>query len=83
MTGPERLNRLKNAYVEALGVSPASDFETFEYAKTAGWDSVAHMRLVAEIESAFDILLATEDVIGMSSFPKSREILGKYDVNFD
>ena len=80
MTG---LDRLKNAYVEALGVSPTSDFENFEYAKTAGWDSVAHMRLVAEIETAFDIMLATEDVIDMSSFRKAREILGKYEVSFD
>jgi len=32
--------------------------------KTPGWDSVAHMRLVAEIESAFDIMMDTEDVIG-------------------
>ena len=80
MTG---LDRLKHAYVEALGVSAASDFESFEYAKTAGWDSVAHMRLVAEIEAAFDIMLATEDVIDMSSFRKAREILHKYDVRFD
>jgi acyl carrier protein len=77
------LDRLKNAYMEALGVSPASDFEAFEYAKTAGWDSVAHMRLVAGIETAFDIMLATEDVIDMSSFRKAREILGKYDVSFE
>ena len=77
------LDRLKHAYVDALGVSPASDFEHFEYAKTPGWDSVAHMRLVAEIENAFDIMLATEDVIDMSSFRKAREILGKYDVTFD
>jgi acyl carrier protein len=80
MTG---LDRLKNAYVEALGVSPTSDFENFEYAKTTGWDSVAHMRLVAEIETAFDIMLATEDVIDMSSFRKAREILARYDVAFD
>ena len=77
------LDRLKNAYVEAIGVSPSSDFESFEYAKTAGWDSVAHMRLVAAIEGAFDIMLDTEDVIDMSSFRKAREILGKYDVKFD
>jgi acyl carrier protein len=77
------LDRLKNAYMEALGVSPSSDFESFEYAETAGWDSVAHMRLVAGIEAAFDIMLTTEDVIDMSSFRKAREILGKYDVSFE
>jgi len=83
MTGLDRLNQLKNAYVEALGVSPSSDFESFEYAKTPGWDSVAHMRLVAAIEAAFEIMLDTDDVIDMSSFRKAREILQKYDVTFD
>lgn len=83
MTGLDRLNQLKNAYVDALGVNPSSDFESFEYAKTPGWDSVAHMRLVAAIEAAFDIMLDTEDVIDMSSFHKAREILRKYDVTFD
>jgi len=83
MTGLDRLNQLKNAYVEALGVSPASDFENFEYAKTPGWDSVAHMRLVAAIEAAFDIMLDTDDVIDMSSFRKAREILHKYSVTFE
>jgi acyl carrier protein len=83
MNGPDRLNLLKNAYVEAIGVSPSSDFENFEYAKTPGWDSVAHMRLIAAMEAAFDIMLATEDVIDMSSFRKAKEILGKYDVTFD
>jgi hypothetical protein len=41
------------------------------------------MRLIAAIEAAFDIMLDTEDVIDMSSFPKSREILRKYNVTFD
>ncbi len=77
------LEKLKNAYVEALGVNPAGDFESFEYAKTDGWDSVAHMRLIAAIEAAFDIMLDTEDVIDMSSFRKSRDIVLKYGASLD
>jgi hypothetical protein len=41
------------------------------------------MRLVAEIESAFDIMLDTEDVIGMSSFGAAKEIVSKYGVSLD
>jgi acyl carrier protein len=51
-----------------------------EYGKTPGWDSVAHMSLVAEIENSFDIMLDSDDVIDMSSFGKAKEILAKYDV---
>ena len=72
------LDRLKNAFVTALGISPGSDFAALEYAQTEGWDSVAHMNLIAEIENEFDMMLATEDVIDMSSFHKAKEILARH-----
>jgi acyl carrier protein len=75
MTG---LEKLQNAFVEAIGVSPAANFDSLEYAKTAGWDSVAHMRLIAAIETAFDVMIDTEDVIDMSSFGKAKEIVTRY-----
>ena len=40
------------------------------------------MGLVAEIENTFDIMLATDDVIDLSSFSKAKEILGKYGIQF-
>jgi acyl carrier protein len=48
--------------------------------RDAGWDSVAHMVLMSEIENAFDIMLDTDDVIDFSSFEKGKEILRKYDI---
>lgn len=77
------LDRLSNVFVEAIGVSPKADFDDLEYGKTPGWDSVAHMRLVADIESAFDIMLDTDDVINMSSFRVAKEIVSKYGVSLD
>lgn len=76
--------KLKDAFVEALDVeSDQLDWATLKYRGIEQWDSVAHMRLVAEIEDAFDIMLETEDVIDMSSFEKSKEILAKNGVEFD
>ena len=76
------VEKLKNAFINVLGVSPDDDFESMAYGQTPGWDSVAHMTLISEIETAFDIMLATDDVIGMSSFPKAKEILAQNGVNF-
>jgi acyl carrier protein len=76
-------DRLKNAFAESLGIGPDADFDDLEYAKTPGWDSVAHMKLVAEIESTFDIMLDTDDVINMSSFRVAKEIVSKYGVALD
>ena len=72
----------RNAFVKALGVSPDSDFESMAYGQTPGWDSIAHMALISEIETAFDIMLATDDVIGMSNFLKAKEIVARNGVSF-
>ena len=74
------LDELKNAFMEVLGISPRADFGTLTYGQTQGWDSVAHMALIANIESRFDIMLPTDDVIGMSSFDKAREIVERHGV---
>ena len=76
------MEKLKNAFVSVLGVSPHDDFGSMAYGQTPGWDSIAHMALISEIETAFDIMLATDDVIGMSSFLKAQEIVAKNGVNF-
>lgn len=75
-------DKLKNAFIAALDVRPDSDFESLAYGQTAGWDSVAHMSLISEIETAFDIMLGTDDVIGMSSFQKAQEIVARNGVDF-
>ncbi len=77
-----QIEKLKAAFTNAIGIPPESDFDSVAYGETNGWDSVAHMALIAEIESAFDIMLDTDDVIGMSSFPEAKKILGKYGVVF-
>ena len=74
--------KLKSAFVNILGVSPEDDFEAMAYGQTPGWDSVAHMALISEIENVFEIMLPTDDVIGMSSFPKAKEIVARNGVSF-
>jgi acyl carrier protein len=74
---------LRTAFVDALGIDPNANFDDLEYAKTPGWDSVAHMKLISEIENTFDIMLDTEDVIDMSSFPVAKKIVEKHGVTLD
>jgi len=74
---------LKSAFVEGLGLPPDDvDWPSLAYRGIPEWDSVAHMQVVAEIEDAFDIMLEIDDVIGMSSFEVTKEILPKYGVSF-
>ena len=70
--------RLQSAFVAGLNVPDTTDFEALEYRGIEEWDSVAHMMLVSEIESEFGIMLDTEEVLGMSSYPVAREIVSKH-----
>jgi acyl carrier protein len=74
--------KLRHAFASGLNLSDAEINEDLKYASTPGWDSIAHMALVAALDSTFDVMLDTEDVIDMSSYRKAREILTKYGVNF-
>jgi acyl carrier protein len=74
--------KLYSVFSQALQIEPSKVSEDLAYNLTPEWDSVAHMVLVAEIESVFDIMLDTDDILGMSSITKAREILVKYEVNF-
>jgi acyl carrier protein len=73
-------DQLRAAFVEALGLPAETDVTTTAYRVTRQWDSVAHMQLVATIETAFDLMLDTDDVIGLSSFAAACAILGKHGV---
>jgi len=72
---------LQQAFVDALDVPHDVDWEALAYRGIEQWDSVAHMRLVAEIEDVFDIMIEVDDVIDMSSYRKVTEIVAKYGIS--
>jgi len=76
MTNLEKYNQ---AFVDALEIDE-SELKGLNYKGVPSWDSVGHMSLVAAIEDAFDIEIATDDIIDISSYEKGKEILKKYDV---
>ena len=73
--------RLQEAFQTALDLPADTDWSTLAYAQHEHWDSLGHMALVAEIEEAFDIMMETDDVIAMSSYPVAVDLLKtRYDV---
>ena len=65
----------------ALDLPADTKVETLEIGATPEWDSIGHMTLVAELESRFGISIETDDLVAMSSYPVSREILRRYGVS--
>lgn len=76
------IDTLRQCFVETFGIEPGTDVETLQYQGIPAWDSVGHMQLIAALESAFDIMIDTQDVLDMSSFSKAAEIVGKHGVAF-
>jgi acyl carrier protein len=74
--------RLKKVFSESLGVELRMVNDELQYNTIPEWDSIAHMALIAALESEFDIMMDTDDIIDMSSIKKAKEILEKYEINF-
>jgi acyl carrier protein len=68
-------DKLRDVFVEALGLDASVDVENLKYREIEEWDSVGHMALVAAIEDEFDVEFATDQVIDMSSFKVAADML--------
>lgn len=77
MTYTEKLN---DCFRQALALPPEAEVEDLAYQDHPAWDSVAHMRLVAAIETAFDLMLETDEILDMSSYAKAVELLARHDI---
>jgi len=71
--------KLQHAFQEGLNLPATTQFNSLEFAKSAGWDSIAHLQLVAAIENEFGIMIDTNDMLAMSSYLKAKELVKKYD----
>lgn len=75
--------KLKDAFVKTFNVNPDVIKDDLKYRDIPQWDSLAHMKLVAALEDAFDVMFETEQVLDMSSYAKAREILSQeHEVKF-
>lgn len=71
-------DKLKAAFQKVLRLPEDTNYDGLAFARSAGWDSIAHMQLVAAIEQSYDIMLDTKDVLGLSSYPIAKTIVEKY-----
>lgn len=72
--------KLQAAFATVLQIDPQRVVDTLAYGECPEWDSLAHMALVAELETCFDLMLDTEEIIAMSSVAEVRRLLGLHGV---
>lgn len=73
--------KLQTVFAKALAVPEETITDDLEYQGIPEWDSVSHMMLVTEIEAAWNLTIATEDVLAMGSVAMVKELLEKYGVD--
>jgi acyl carrier protein len=73
-------DRVREAFVVALDLPAGADVDALELGRSLEWDSVGHMALVAELEERFGIELDTDDIVEMTSYAASVEILRRMGV---
>ena len=77
------IEKLKQAFSEALAIPVDQVTENLKYQGIAEWDSVSHLFLVEAIETAFNLTIAIEDVLEMSSFLNVKKVLTKLQISFN
>ena len=69
---------LRGLFRDTFDLDAGAVCEELAYRGVPAWDSVGHMRLIAALETAFDVMLDTDEVIDLSSFAKAVEILDRH-----
>jgi acyl carrier protein len=75
--------KLKDCFSQSLGIPVGQVTDELAYNAIKEWDSVGHMALVAALEGTFDIMFDTDDILGLSTVARAREILTRCGVAFD
>lgn len=76
----ENDKKYEAAFRTAFFLGDDEPLSELAYQVLPAWDSVGHMALMAELETAFDIAIDMDDVIDFESYSIGKEILGKYGI---
>jgi len=74
------IERYKKVFIETFKVSEKDLINGFASQNIDKWDSVAHLKLISELENEFDIMLDTDDLLELNSFEIGKKILIKYEI---
>lgn len=77
------IEKYNNAFIEAFQADKADLTSDFIAGKVKNWDSIRHLNLITLLEDSFDIMLDSEDLLGLKSYDLGIEILKKYGIKIE
>ncbi len=69
--------RLQSIFREVFELPAGSDVTGLEAGVTEAWDSVAHVSLIAAIESEFGITIDTAESLDMTSWERAADLVAR------
>lgn len=74
---------LKDIMSRTLNIGKDKITDDMSYEETETWDSVVHLQLVSELESAFKTSFDIDEITAMESVKAIKEILAKHGAKID
>lgn len=78
MSGDTVQCKVLEVFKSVLSLADETETAHLVYNQYPAWDSVAHMAIVAGLETSFDCMLDMQEILDMSSFDKAVDIMRKY-----
>ena len=66
----ENLKKYKKVFMNSLNIDEKKFDQKLKYNEIPEWDSIGHMTLITNLETAFKISIENDDVLDFSSFKK-------------
>jgi acyl carrier protein len=76
MTNKEKYNHI---FITSFNVNEKK-LSTLLYQGVNSWDSIGHMKMISELEEAFNIMIEMQDILDFSSYLKGIDIVKKYGI---
>ena len=76
------LEKYKGIFVEIFDIDESALDNHFTFNEVDSWDSMTHLSLIGELETAFDVMFETEDILHFGGYLNGIEILKRYGVSF-
>lgn len=79
MSNKEKYNEI---FISIFGVEKEQLDEAFNFKDIEHWDSMTHLMLISELETNFDVMFETDDILHFGGYLNGLAILKKYGVDF-
>lgn len=77
------LKKYQSVFVDIFNVPLEVLNDNLLLSNTENWDSITHMGLIADLETVFDVMLDTEEILNFGSYENGKKILQSKGVDFN